>query len=66
MGGGGGCQGVRNHPPLKNDLKGSNPSTKLFLESGVKFTGNALYFYQKLIFFRGACPSTPLVMVCLM
>ena len=25
--------------------------SKLFLESGVKFTGNAQYFYQKLIFF---------------
>ena len=32
---------------------GSTQSTKLFLESVVKFTGNALYFYQKLIFFLG-------------
>ena len=32
---------------------GSTQSTKLFLETGVRITGNALYFYQKLIFFPG-------------
>ena len=55
-GGGGGVRGVR------------TPLEKLFLESGVKFTGNALYFLSKINFFlgRGGCPPTPLVMVCLM
>ena len=48
-GGGGELQGIRPPPPLKNSVKGSTQSTKLFLESGVKFTGNALYFYHKLI-----------------
>ena len=38
---------------LKNNVKASTQSTKLFLASGVKFTGNALYFDQKLIFFAG-------------
>ena len=38
----------------KNNVKGFNPKYKIiFLESGVKFTGNALYFYQKFIFFPG-------------
>ena len=33
---------------------------------GGGFRGFELYFYQKLIFFLGACPPTPLLMVCLM
>ena len=41
-------------------LRGSTQSTKLFLESGVKFTGNALYFYQKLIFSQEGIPPDPL------
>ena len=55
-------------PTCKSRKGGSTQRTKLFLESGVKFTGNALYFYQKLIFsfFPGGMPLTPLVMVCLM
>ena len=36
--------------------RGPTQSAKLFLESGVNFTGNALYFYQKLIFFPGGMP----------
>ena len=31
-------------PPLKNNVKGFNPKYKLYLESGVKVTENALYF----------------------
>ena len=66
---GGEFHGVR--PPLhllKNNVKGFNPKYKKYrfnLERGVKFTGNALYFYQKLIFSSGTFPD-PLVMVCLM
>ena len=47
-GGGGGFRGGSNSP-LKNNVKGLTQSTKLFLECCVKFTGNAVYFYQKLI-----------------
>ena len=53
--GGGGVGGG-----VSGGSKGSTQSTKLFLDSGVKFTGNALYFYQKLIFFQGGMPLDPL------
>ena len=48
-------------PPLVNYCKAVQPKVQnYFLESGVKFTGNALYFYQKLFFSRGVMALTPL------
>ena len=47
------------HPLLENNVKGFNPRYKIIFESGVKFTGNELYFYQKLIFSRAGMYPDP-------
>ena len=38
------------NPLLKNNVKGFNPKYKIIFESGVKYTGNALYFSLNVIF----------------